>query len=81
MTSDRPDAVEVARRIWRARYAEPRVVLLAGSVVRGEVTAYSDLDVLVVYERVEHAWRESFVAEGWPSARRAAVVAQELSAR
>lgn len=66
MTSERPDAIEVARRIWRARYADARVVLLAGSVVRGEATAYSDLDVLVVYERVEHAWRESFLAEGWP---------------
>lgn len=63
---DRPDALTVARRIQGARHPDAAVVLLAGSVVRGEATATSDLDVVVIYERVDHAWRESFVCDGWP---------------
>ena len=34
--------------------------------MRGESTAYSDLDLVVVYERLECAYRESFVFDGWP---------------
>lgn len=40
--------------------------MLAGSVVRGDATAYSDLDLVVVFERVENAQRRSFTFEGWP---------------
>ncbi len=41
-------------------------MFLAGSVMRGEATASSDLDVVVVYEALEGAYRESFVHGGWP---------------
>jgi hypothetical protein len=39
---------------------------LAGSVARGEATEHSDLDLVIVYERLPHAYRESFVDAGWP---------------
>jgi predicted nucleotidyltransferase len=60
------EPVEAVRGIWRERYAGARVVLLAGSVLRGEATPASDLDLVVVYERLPHAWREAFVSGGWP---------------
>lgn len=41
-------------------------MFLAGSVVRGEGTRYSDLDLVVVHERLHHAYRESFISSGWP---------------
>jgi hypothetical protein len=41
-------------------------VFLAGSVVRGEATASSDLDLVIVHESLHHAYRESFIAHGWP---------------
>jgi hypothetical protein len=41
-------------------------MFLGGSVVRGEATPASDLDVVVVYERLPRAYREAFVHAGWP---------------
>ena len=66
MSESRTGPVEAARRIWRERYAEARVLFLAGSVLRGEATPASDLDLVVVYEQLPHAYREAFVYEGWP---------------
>lgn len=40
--------------------------MLAGSVVRGDATDYSDLDLVVIFERVENAQRQSFIFGGWP---------------
>jgi predicted nucleotidyltransferase len=62
----RPEPAEAARAIWRERYAEARVVFLAGSVLRGEATPTSDLDLVVVYERLARARREAFSHAGWP---------------
>lgn len=62
----RPEPAEAARRIWLERYAGARVVFLAGSVLRGEATPTSDLDLVVVYERLPRARREAFVYAGWP---------------
>jgi predicted nucleotidyltransferase len=62
----RPEPAEAATRIWRERYAEARVVFLAGSVLRGEATPASDLDLVVVYEHLTRARREAFVYAGWP---------------
>lgn len=48
------------------RYRDATAVRAAGSLVRGEGTAYSDLDLVVVYARLPAAYRESFVFEGFP---------------
>lgn len=66
MFTDRLSPLEAARGIFAERYGEARVLFLAGSVMRGEATATSDLDVVVVYERLPHARRESFSFGGWP---------------
>jgi hypothetical protein len=58
--------IDVAGRIRADRYPDADVVLAAGSIVRGEGTAYSDLDLVVVYAEVDHAYRESFRFEGLP---------------
>ncbi len=62
----RPEPTEAAASIWRERYARARVLFLAGSVLRGEATPASDLDLVVVYERLPRAYREAFVYGGWP---------------
>jgi len=41
-------------------------MFLGGSVMRGEATPASDLDVVVVFEELPNAYRESFVHAGWP---------------
>ena len=66
MNSPRLPPEEAAREIWRERYGESRVLFLGGSLVRGEATPASDLDVVVVYERLPNAYREAFTYGGWP---------------
>jgi hypothetical protein len=58
--------VEAAREIFRTRHAKARVIFLAGSVMRGEATPSSDLDLVVIYERLPNGYRESFTHRGWP---------------
>jgi predicted nucleotidyltransferase len=66
MNASRVTPLEAARGIWRGRYAGARVIFLAGSVMRGEATPTSDLDIVVVFEELRDAYRESFTFEGWP---------------
>lgn len=62
----RLEALDVARVIVAERYDGCEVALLAGSVVRGQATATSDLDLVIVDARLAAPYRESFVAHGWP---------------
>jgi hypothetical protein len=66
MNTSRISPVEAARGVWGERYAGARVLLLAGSVMRGEATRTSDLDIVVVFEESAEAYRESFTFGGWP---------------
>ena len=58
--------IGVANAIRSARYPDAAIVLAAGSLVRGEGTAYSDLDSVVVYAELACARRESFTFDGYP---------------
>ncbi|HEX8351838.1 MAG TPA: nucleotidyltransferase domain-containing protein [Pyrinomonadaceae bacterium] len=66
MNTSRSSPIEAARGVWGERYAGARVVFLGGSVMRGEATPASDLDLVVVYESLPGAYREAFVHGGWP---------------
>ncbi|HEX7314990.1 MAG TPA: nucleotidyltransferase domain-containing protein [Pyrinomonadaceae bacterium] len=66
MDTPRLSPEETAHGIFRERYAGARVLFLGGSVMRGEATPASDLDIVVVYERLPNAYREAFVYGGWP---------------
>jgi hypothetical protein len=56
----------VVRQLHAERYPDAPLLLLAGSLVRGDGTVHSDLDLVVVHEHVDHAYRESFRYQGWP---------------
>jgi hypothetical protein len=60
------DILDAARAIRVRRYPDASVVFAAGSLVRGEGTAYSDLDLVVVYPAVPTAYRESFRFDRYP---------------
>lgn len=62
----RPDPRRAALAILNERYPGARTLFLCGSVLRGEATSTSDLDLVVVFERIPNAYRESFIYEGWP---------------
>lgn len=67
MTSpNRPSPTETANSLWQERFSDAEVLFLAGSVVRGEGTPHSDLDIVVVYKKVSTAYRDSFFYQGWP---------------
>lgn len=66
MSTSRVSPLEAARGIWGERYGGAGVIFLAGSVMRGEATRTSDLDIVVVFEESADAYRESFTFAGWP---------------
>src|SRR5579864_2219142 len=60
------EAVQLAVRILRARYPQADAGLAAGSLVRGNAVAGSDLDLVVLFAQLPNARRESFVLESVP---------------
>jgi predicted nucleotidyltransferase len=66
MSTSGVSPLEAARGVWGERYAGARVIFLAGSVMRGEATQTSDLDIVVVFEELADVYREAFTFGGWP---------------
>lgn len=66
VTNERISIEEAARRLHDHLYPTCDCLLLAGSFVRGEATASSDLDIVVLYADLPHAYRESLMWEGYP---------------
>src|SRR4051812_236813 len=60
------EGVSSARRFLAAQFPECDAAFLAGSVVRGDATPTSDLDIVVLTSLREVPYRESFVWESWP---------------
>jgi hypothetical protein len=60
------DAEQLARRVLAERYPDADAGFAAGSLVRGGATESSDLDLVVLFERLPNAYRQSFVFEGTP---------------
>lgn len=57
---------KITNEILASKYSDARVIFLAGSIVRGEGTAYSDLDLVVIFNKLPTAYRESFYFQGFP---------------
>ncbi|MBB4825171.1 hypothetical protein HNO89_002400 [Sporosarcina luteola] len=62
---DRVNHLQAAQMFIETYYPDCEAALLAGSVVRGEATDTSDLDIIVFDER-QGQFRESVIAFGWP---------------
>src|SRR4051794_40453736 len=58
--------IDVANAIRTDRYKDAGATFAAGSIVRGEGTPFSDLDLVVVYAHLPSAYRESFRFDGYP---------------
>ncbi|OOO24705.1 MULTISPECIES: nucleotidyltransferase domain-containing protein [Rhizobium] len=59
-------ALAAARRALAMRYAGAAFAYVSGSIMRGEGTAFSDIDLVVVFPSLERAWRESFTEGDFP---------------
>ncbi|WP_234447906.1 nucleotidyltransferase domain-containing protein [Viridibacillus soli] len=64
--SERPQPIETAQKFINTYFSNCHAAVLAGSVVRGEETLTSDLDIVVFDQMLDHAYRESTLFEGWP---------------
>ncbi|HEY3814344.1 MAG TPA: nucleotidyltransferase domain-containing protein [Caulobacteraceae bacterium] len=60
------DALRIAKIAVAARYDGAAYAFAAGSIMRGEGTRLSDIDLVVVYDRLDAARREAFMAENIP---------------
>lgn len=60
------DALAAARAFIDQHFPECTAAFLAGSTLRGEATATSDLDIVIITTREGTPYRESFIAFGWP---------------
>lgn len=58
--------VALARRLFSERYPEARCGFTAGSLIRGDGTEGSDLDLIVLFAALPNARRQSFNFEGTP---------------
>ncbi len=62
----RRDPTIVAQEVLDTRFPGAMLAFVGGSFNRGEETEYSDIDLVVVFDRLENAYRESFNFGGWP---------------
>lgn len=58
--------IDAASAFIEERFPECSAAFVGGSVIRGEGTATSDLDIVVITERPEAPYRESVREFGWP---------------
>ncbi|WP_337268809.1 nucleotidyltransferase domain-containing protein [Oryzifoliimicrobium ureilyticus] len=59
-------AYAVAARLLPQRFDGAAFAFAAGSLIRGQGTGHSDIDLVVVYPALARAWRESFFFDGLP---------------
>lgn len=59
-------ALATAQKCLATRFTGASHLFVAGSIMRGDGNAFSDIDLVVVYPKLERAWRESFVLDGFP---------------
>ncbi|TBV04175.1 nucleotidyltransferase domain-containing protein [Stutzerimonas kirkiae] len=60
------EALAIADTLLRTRYAGASFAYVAGSIMRGQGTYLSDIDLVVIHDHLDAAYRESFVAQGIP---------------
>ncbi|TQR18186.1 nucleotidyltransferase domain-containing protein [Psychrobacillus vulpis] len=66
MDLKRPEPMEAAKLFLSLKFPNCQGAVLAGSVVRGEPTVTSDLDIVVFSESINSSFRETLIFNGWP---------------
>ena len=58
--------LKVINNLTKEKYKEARAVFWSGSVSRGLGNPSSDLDLVIIYEKIPNAYRETFIYNDWP---------------
>ncbi|MFZ2586521.1 MAG: nucleotidyltransferase domain-containing protein [Alphaproteobacteria bacterium] len=66
MKPKKADPFVVAEKIRFKKHPKSIGLFAAGSCFRGEGTAYSDIDIVVLYNKIPDAYRASFICDEWP---------------
>lgn len=64
---DTAEALDIATAVVASRYGNAAFAFAAGSIMRGQGTHLSDIDLVVIYDRLKAARRESFMAVAFRS--------------
>ncbi|MBK9294189.1 MAG: nucleotidyltransferase domain-containing protein [Oligoflexia bacterium] len=62
----KPDPFHTVEKVLKERFPDAVLGFVAGSFIRGEETKFSDIDLVVIFKKLDFAWRESFTFDGWP---------------
>jgi RimJ/RimL family protein N-acetyltransferase len=62
----RNDPLPTIQKLIKERYPDAKAIFWAGSIAANQGTDSSDLDLVIVFEEVSHAYREAFIYDGWP---------------
>jgi predicted nucleotidyltransferase len=60
------DPLKTIIKLINEKYPDAKAVFWSGSVYNKEATNASDLDIVIIYESLEHAYREAFIYDDWP---------------
>ncbi|MDX8361435.1 nucleotidyltransferase domain-containing protein [Cytobacillus sp. IB215316] len=64
--ASRLSPIEAARKFIHCHFPNCHAAILAGSVIRGEATETSDLDIVIFDKHVDRSYRESLIYLDWP---------------
>ncbi len=53
------------KKLFDQKFSGAKTAFLAGSFTQGLETKFSDLDVVIIFEKIDHAYREAFEFEGF----------------
>lgn len=56
---------QLVQHLSMTRYAGCNCIFFCGSAARGEMTEHSDVDIIVLFNKLPHAHRETFRTEDW----------------
>lgn len=56
---------QLVHDLFKTRYAGSNCIFFCGSAARDEMTEHSDVDIIVLFNKLPHAHRETFRAKGW----------------
>lgn len=58
--------LKIAEKFLLEKFPKADSAFVSGSIIRGEGTAHSDLDIIILFPKIANAFRESFIYESVP---------------
>ncbi len=52
--------IDIAMKVVKEKYPTCQGALMAGSIVRGQATERSDIDLIIYHDKISKAYRESY---------------------